>query len=273
MISEDYIEKLKQIDFFKDNIHPELMPFVGNNYSKYKVLHIGESHFIPNYFEAGFDKYGNPHLLNEITLKDFEGWWEGKYSKALREKINWYDTQSVIKDYMDGKRTKAHGIFTNTLKSFCNVVVSEEAFDSITTEDSKKYNYFAYMNFYQQPSIYANTNFTKSLYKAGYFVGKNTVEIDELWYEIFDKSVEIIEKVIDILNPKVIVVTSSEIEKYYRQYGSIDEYGKRTEGKYYTRKNIIWLDHPGTSWWNRRKKDSKSSKERFEERLKEIYNA
>ena len=273
MNSDDYIAKLKQIDFYKEGIHPELIPFVGNDYSKYKVLQIGESHYIPNYFEEKKDKDGTVHKANEIILDDFNGWWEGNYDDEIRKYIGWYNTRDVVEYYMSGERRKGHGIFTNTLKSFCKVVTPNESFDSITTANSQKYNYFAFMNFYQQPSIFEGENYTDSLYKAGAFLGKNTEEINKIWYETFDKSVEIVEQVIELLDPNIIIVTSSEVEKYYRRYGRIDESGNRKKGQYYDKDNIIWLDHPGSPWWYRKKKyDNKSSRERFEERLKELYS-
>ena len=270
MNSDDYITKLQQIDFYKDGIHPELIPFVGCDYSKYKVLQIGESHYIPNKPNEWNDDDGTVHEANEITVDDFDGWWEGDYSDELKNYARWYNTRSVVEDYMAGKRKKGHGVFTNTLKSFCKVVTPEEAFNSITTENSKKYNYFAFMNFYQQPSIYKGENYTDSLYKAGAFLGKNTDEINKIWYETFNKSVEIVEQVIELLDPNIIIVTSSEVKEYY---GSIDESGNRKKGQYYDRDNIIWLDHPGSPWWYRKKKnDNKSARERFEERLKELYS-
>ena len=40
-----YDKELKEIEFYK--IHPEYLPFVGDKYDEFKILHVGESHFIP----------------------------------------------------------------------------------------------------------------------------------------------------------------------------------------------------------------------------------
>lgn len=261
-MKDNYSKKLDSIDFFRKGKHPEYKPFVGKNYEKYRVLHIGESHYIDN-------KDDNP----TITLDDFKGWWDGEQSEKLNELISWYNTASVVNDYMDYRRTKAHGIFTNVLKSFCNVVIPNDSFDKITTEDSKKYNYFAYMNFYQMPSIYFDKNYTKALYSAGKIEGMNNDQIDKLWYECFDNSVKIFENVVEEIEPKIIIVSSMEVCKYYEKYALIDESGKRGKGKLFKDSRVIFVDHPGTSWWNRVKKDNAllTSKQRLENKLKEIY--
>ena len=44
MNNVNYYNKLKNIEFFK--IHPELIPYVGEEFDKYKILHIGESLYI-----------------------------------------------------------------------------------------------------------------------------------------------------------------------------------------------------------------------------------
>lgn len=147
MSSYDLIEKSSRIDFFRNDKHPELRPFVGTEFPQLRILQIGESHFIPNLPESGQDTKGCPHIYsNEVTLKDFRGWREGEYSEKLKKYRGWFDTDSVVKDYIAGNRDKSHGIFTNPLKSFCRIVTPCEAFESISTLNSKKYNYFAFMN-------------------------------------------------------------------------------------------------------------------------------
>ncbi len=273
MTSEEYIDKLKQIEFFKDGKHPELIPFVGFDYPKYKILQIGESHFIPNHPQGKLKKNGEPfEKYNEITLDDFSGWWEGNYGDALSNYSGWFNTKNVVDDYIRGYRDRSHGIFTNTLKSFCRIVAPSEAFESISTENGRKYNYFAFMNFYQQPSVYEGENFTSSLYRAGKYLGMRVEDIDSLWYEIFDRSVKVFERVVEILEPNAIVVTSEEVHKYYGRYGSVDKTGQRCEGKYTYNDSVIWVDHPGCSWWNRVKNGAgKTSRIIFEDALKQIY--
>ena len=248
MKRDDYINKLKKIDFFKDGMHPEYMPFVGEDYAKYKILHVGESHYIAE--DA------------KLTLDDYKGWWEGKQSENLSKLADgWYNTDNIVNWYMQGERHKGHGIFTNVLKSFCKVVVPNEYFTAITTEDSKKYNYFAFMNFYQMPSIYNGVNFTKALCAAGEKENLSAEQIDNIWSECMEKSAKIFEDVVNALDPVSIVVSSREVEKYYCKVG-----------KLFNDPRMIYVDHPDSAWWNKKKEGAEeTSKEHLESRLKEIY--
>lgn len=54
MNNVNYYDKLKNIEFFK--IHPELIPYVGEKFDKYKILHVGESHYINQ--NENNEKYG-----------------------------------------------------------------------------------------------------------------------------------------------------------------------------------------------------------------------
>lgn len=256
---ENHIAKLKKIDFFKDDVHPEYLPFVGEDYAKYRILHIGESHYV--------SKDSN------LTLKDYEGWWEGKQSAELSELADgWYNTNNIVSWYMQGKRHKGHGIFTNVLKSFCNVVVPSESFDVISDENSRKYNYFAYMNFYQMPSLRYGENFTEALYKAGKESNVPTEKLDAFWYECMEKSVNVFEDVVTALDPLCILVSSMEVEKYYKRYGSKNNDGTYAEGRLYNDPRMVYVDHPDSAWWNRKKNgETKTSKEKFESCLRNIY--
>lgn len=273
MKRDDYINELKKIDFFKENIHPEYLPFVGEGYCKYRILHVGESHYIGNYHKDHEEKNGKIMKENSIMLQDYQGWWDGKQSAKLSElAYGWYNTSNIVNWYMSCERHKGHGIFTNVLKSFCNVVATNEAFNRITTDDSKRYNYFAYMNFYQMPSIYYGENYTKALYAAGKLANYSTESIDEIWYECMEKSSKVFEDVVNALDPVCIVVSSREVEKYYSKYGSKNSGGTYSAGKLCNDPRMIYVDHPGSSWWNRRKKNvQETSKEHLESRLKEIY--
>ena len=115
------------------------------------------------------------------------------------------------------------------------------------------------MNFYQMPSIYGGMNFTKALYKTGKKVsGLSTAQIDELWYKCWDHSVEVFEAVVEKLDPKIIVITSREIGKYYQRYRHSD-------------KKLITVDHPSSAWWNRKREGECSSREKLEKKFEELY--
>lgn len=88
-------------------------------------------------------------------------------------------------------------------------------------------------------------------------------DINCLHHDNFERSLRIVEKVVDILNPRVIVVTSKEVYRHYVEY--------KYDG-FQWKNSIIWLDHPGSAWWNRvRKDEEKPSRIILEEGLKRIY--
>lgn len=284
---KDYIAKLKKIPFFKEGMHPEYLPFVGDNYPEYKILQVAESHYIPN-FKKKTVYDGKVFSSNEIKIDDFDGWWDGNVPDGISQYKGWYTTDMVVRDYIDGYRTKAHGVLTNVLKSFCDVVLPEQSFDSISDDDGKKYNYFAYMNFWQMPSLYKGENFSKASFESMQLCNNGLCEkellkkYDDFWYKCFQNSVEVFEAVVDALEPNLILITSSEISTSYKTYGIRVE--NEADAKYKDRNGylfmpgkldgdprIIYLDHPGCSWWNKKKKDEEeTSRERLEDKLKAV---
>ena len=40
----DYDEQLKNVSHYR--VHPEMMPFIGRNYPKTRILILGESHYV-----------------------------------------------------------------------------------------------------------------------------------------------------------------------------------------------------------------------------------
>lgn len=285
MTNEEYKKKLKEIEFFKK--HPEYIPFVGEDYDKYKILQVAESHYIPN-FKKDTIKYDKLYKANAITYKDYEGWWEEMPTKLAEFAAGWFTTDSVVKNYMAGERTKAHGVFNNPLRSFCSVLEPDKTFENINDENSQCYNHFAYMNFWQMPSIYYGQNFSKALYDSIKFLnpGLSRKELnrkyDDEWYKCFFKSVEVFEAVVEALEPDLILITSNEVGTSYKTYGTrvteigdakyVDRNGYRfNPGLLDGKKNMVYLDHPGSSWWNCKKdSEEETSKERLEKALKDL---
>lgn len=284
---EDYVRCLKEIPFFKDGMHPEYLPFVGEKYPEHKILQVAESHYIPN-FDKDTMKDSILYRGNEITIDDFSGWWDGNVPERISKYMGWYTTGTVVDDYMAGERHKGHSVFTNTLKVFCETVEPDKAFDRITKADSQKYHYFSYMNFWQMPTVYYGSNFSSAMYESMQFCHGNLnkkellKKYDELWYKCFFKSVEVFEAVVKALEPNVILITSSEVGESYRKYGTQvadadeAEYEDRNgllfkPGKLAEDRRIVWLDHPGCSWWNRRKKgETETSKQLLERKLSQM---
>ena len=248
----DFDEKLKGIDFFR--YHPEYLPFIGEKFDEYKILHIGESHYLN---QSKSDA--------AVVLKDFEGWWTGQEHQKIAEqsKEASYTTRNVVKYYMNQHRTKAHGIFTNVARSFSEVMLGESNLGPEIV--SKNYRYFAFMNFFQQPSLYAGASFWEALLYATNEGRKNHPEANALWEECACHSAKVLDAVIDILEPKLVIFTSKSASEAYRgDYG----YGRYAKDK----NRVFYTYHPGSPYWNRpgQLTENKTGREAFEDALKTL---
>ena len=105
-------DKLNEIPHFR--IHPSYLPFVGEHYEDYRVLHIGDSHFVDQAPRA--TKYG---------VSYFEKWWADPSREIDELCPEWIDPRRVIAKYMNGYKG-SYSIFTNFVKSFSKVVLRKE---------------------------------------------------------------------------------------------------------------------------------------------------
>ena len=163
---------------------------------------------------------------------------------------------------MQGNPADSVGIFNNVAKSFSKVVLGSEI-SSISANDKQLYRYFAFMNFYQMPAIYNAMNIWESMCKSAIKTGS----IDDAyaaWDILEAKSVNVVDKVIEVLNPKCIVFTSASASDAY-QHGN---------GKYTENSRVIYTSHPGYpyTWWKQMSRyNGKRAVDVFEEGLIKIY--
>jgi len=257
-----YDDKLMQIDWFK--LHKELLPFIGDNYDEYKVLQIGESHFIDR---------RNDDEFNICYFRD--NWWNSSCNDLVKmfndkTKYNccWFDTRRVLQNYLDNKNG-SYRIFMNIVKSFSKIMLNKEI-SSITPQDKQLYHHFAFMNFYQMPSLYNGSKYWNSLIKSANHIYKDDKKLSgQLAREIFRKCVETsiktIDDVINTIKPNIIIFTSISASNAYR--------GKEYEdcvGKYKDSPNIIYTSHPSAPFsWNKKLKalDNKTGEQVLEDGL------
>lgn len=240
----NYEKELSNIPFYK--IHPEYKPFIGEKYDAFRILLIGESHFI-----------GQTPDTERFPLSYFqENWWSGdcnELHKAYRD--GYYVTRNVINNYKTGNRTKAHGIFTNSIKSFSDVVLGESV-QHISVEESQKIEYFAFMNFFQMPSLYKGMKFWNSLKKSA---GADKESASKVWHDAVRESSKTIDEVIDVLRPKLVVFVSKSAGEAYQE----------ANARYSS--DVVVVSHPGCRWWNRRRKtDGLCGRVDFENYLREF---
>ena len=238
----------KQIQFYE--IHPEYMPFVGDRYDDFKILQVGESHFIEQGKEENdFSiEYFKKHWWNEAMPAD----WDGNCN-----------TRTVVNNYLAVRRTRAHGIFTNMVKLYSRVY-TDTPITSISTENSQAYHHFAFMNFYQMPSLYRGMSYWDSLLKSAKKVyDEKLVEkyACEVWEDTVKRSTETLNQVIEILDPQVIIFTS---ESAYKAYN-------RQQGNHIERKGVFHCVHPGCKYWHH-PSEGQIGKNELEQELRDFLN-
>ena len=184
--STRFDRELNEIAFFKT--HEYLLPFVGNKYREGGVLHIGASHY--------FKLNDIEEVQREIAEQILDEWFDTSdkavdmrnmfldtYRKSITGKDSskfgaWVNTRGIIEAFgTNNYREKNRAIYREFLKAAYNKNSSEEL------KDTEGYAPFAYMNFFQKPAAYTRT------------------ESDSC-------SCGIVARVIEILRPKYIVITS-----------------------------------------------------------------
>ena len=240
-MSTNYDDKLKELAWFK--LHPQLLPFIGRNYDEYKILQIGESHYI----NRENDKFGICYFRDH--------WWNESCDDLVAEYGGWFNTRKVVEDCLNGGKSRAYNIFYNTIKSFSEVILKKKI-SHINLKDKQLYHNFSFMNFYQMPSLHKGLKYWNSLEQSA---DGNLELASETFKKCVETSVQMVNKVIDILNPKIIIFTS--VSAGYQYKG--EEYPEYS-GKYKNDNRVIYTSHPCSAYWN------KSGKYILEEKLRNI---
>ena len=240
----DYITKLNEIAFFK--LHPSYIPFVGDSYDKYKILQISESH------------YSDILDTKIYGIEYFSKWFDEVCPEVEVDILNNKLTRRVCEGVCNGSTCFAN--FDNPLRSFMKIVLNIE--NPHTTKNTRYlYHHFAYMNFYQMLAFEAKGYFKKSFYKQAEREGL-TESAETLLDKCRQISTNVVDQVIDILEPKAIVFTSIDAWEQYKSYN----------GKYINDSRMIYSAHPGLPWNSEQNKlNGRTGKDVFEMRLKEIY--
>ena len=244
---------LKEIKFYET--HPEYLPFVGDKFDDFKILQVGESHYI-----------GQTPETEEFSIAYFHNnWWQDKCLDVFEHKHpndvdwgSWYKTRDVIERFFKNYQNN-YSIFSNPLKVFLNTCLQENQEIYSGNQFRQAYHYFAFMNFFQMPALYDGEAFWKSLKLSA-----KKLHNEDLAAEVFETSIKnsacVLDKVIEILQPNIVVFTSSAAWSAYIKYGT---YADSQDGPV-----MIQTAHPGCCWWNRKKKNGISSCMHLETELK-----
>lgn len=252
MISTDFDNKLQEIEILK--LHPSLIPFVGERYAERRILHIGESHYLSQ--TADSEIFSAEYFYNN--------WWTDSCEEVLAESPGYVDTRHVVNDNYLGGISGSYGIFTNVVKTYSKVVLGREI-KHISLEDKQLYNDFAFMNFYQMPSLYYGMKYWNSIYKSAKAHGNKKLASD-LWAKCVESSVATVDSVVEIIDPKIIVFTSCSAWEAYEEY-------KKGFDSSICYEKIIHTSHPAfPASWNKPLKalDGKTGEKVYEDGLKKL---
>lgn len=233
-----YDNQFRKIDFYEK--HPCMFPFIGKNYDKYRILQVGESHYINQYCDS--IKYDAKYFS--------EHWWDSSFDNVLDELKckDWVDTRHVVgENFCNGvKSSSSYGIFRNPLTEFENI-------KNYGRKDSN-YNYFAFMNFFQMPALISGLKLWTSLQKSKKGWEKGDIK---LWNKVCNESIKVFDAVVGIINPSVVIFTSKSAYNAYTN----DENCSHDAGRYKNDERLYVVCHPGCPWWNRA--NGKYGREKF----------
>lgn len=221
-------DELKKIDFFKG--HEYMLPFVGEKYREGGILHIGASYY--------FQLDEIDHAQRQEAECVLNEWWDesqeackrrDEFLKTHRKPLigndssefgDWVNTRKIVESFCNDNayNEKSRAIYREFLKA---------AYDKRSSEDLKDtegYTPFSYMNFFQKPTKDVQTKHDD---------------------DAVCNSCEIVKAVIEILQPKIIIFTSSI---------AYDAFFNNANNLKFQPKGIIRLPHPTSNWWNRTQK-------------------
>ena len=240
-----YESELMNIPYFR--LHPSYIPFVGNNYEAYRILQISESHYCEGI--ADRTKYGIAYFNDWFTTEC-----EEIEQNALGNNITRRVCENVLQNI-------SYPNFDNPLRSFCNIVLKTERIRLSKYNNNRQlYSYFAFMNFYQIPAFENQGCFKTSYYAQA--KREHVEKADQILEKWRTESTQLIDQVIEILQPKAIAFTS------------IDAWSscEKCRGKYIKDDRVIRSAHPNRPWNNAQNSLlGKTGKQAFEEGLERIY--
>jgi hypothetical protein len=200
------IEKISKFDVGLGGIkhfelHAEYLPYVGHFYDQFRILLIGESHYLKKYY-------------GEQT--DFlEGWYE-KYTHQFQwndeSDTSWFNTRGVVNDFRVRNHLKGYIIFRKPSK-----IIRECIYENygIELSDFDAYRCCSFLNYYQRPEL-----------KTGESIANN--------HEDDINAAETLKRVIEILKPiQVIFLSKKAFESYHRLNSSDYSYFYHPNSKYW----------------------------------------
>lgn len=167
--------------------HQQMIPWVGYNYKKIKVLIIGESHYLP--------EKSSIHL-------DSEKWYASSYSDLSIDEKSWTNTAGIISYRIESAKTpKGHTIYLNLEQA-----IHELGF----YPQSNVFEYLSFYNFFQRPAIYKQSlDFDNTDVQISIEVFKHVLQILEPKVICF-----VSKKPWEVCKKSEVVIWNGEINRY-----------------------------------------------------------
>lgn len=168
-------EELSNIKHFK--LHPELLPFIGSNYNVFKILIMGESHYIGKHYKD--------------SCFSLDSWYCKETCSYAWEKDNdseWFNTRGVLNSFLSGYKARAYSMFRKP-SEVLKESIEKKCRISVTDEDA--FESFAFFNFFQRPEIH---------------MGKSISDTSDDQ----QKAVEIFNDIIRVIQPNKIIFLSKK---------------------------------------------------------------
>ena len=209
--------------------HPEMLPYIGKQYNKYRILCVGESHYLSKQtknFSYDLKKWYTENLT------------EQKYDEnnPLHKSFSAFFTRYVMYDCLAKKeRGAGYSMFYRPAKACFNILGCEK--DDV-------WEHFAFMNYYQRPAGIRGESINKQ---------KEDSQISKLSFIDVCKNIK----------PHKIIFLSKKAYNDWMSEKTVAE----EEAMY--KEISCAVSHPTSHWWERKRKDGGCAKNDFIKAIKE----
>lgn len=177
--------ELRGIKHFE--LHPEYLPYVGQFYNQFRILLIGESHYLKkqygeqtNFLESWYKNYTHQFQWNDAS------------------DTSWFDTRGVVNDYRVRNHLKGYMIFRKPSKIIRGCIFENYGID---LSDFDAFRCCSFLNYYQRPEL-----------KTGESIANN--------HEDDINAFETLRRVIEILKPTLVIFLSKKAYVSYQRVHS-----------------------------------------------------
>lgn len=223
----EYDKSLELVSIYQT--HPEMLPYIGKQYNKYRILCVGESHYLSKQTENFSYDLGKWYTEN-LTEQGYDE------NNPLHKSFSAFFTRYVMYDCLAKKeRGAGYSMFYRPAKACFNILGCEK--DDV-------WEHFAFMNYYQRPAGIRGESINKQ---------KEDSQISKLSFIDVCKNIK----------PHKIIFLS---KKAYNDWMS-EQTVAEEEAVY--KEISCAVSHPTSRWWERKRKDGGCAKNDFIKAIKE----